>query len=151
MTSTTEDVMAYESNCGLKKDVGTDFSINTLISEAQLIKCEELMDQATIEFFNDAAPDLQALKQLTPGNDPTSWLRYAHNIRSLAKLLGFTLITDTCMHIVDTVSSNKVSPEKKSALLSKLVQTLDLCFQQKVRDDGGAVGKEVRDKLASYL
>ncbi len=148
-------VFAYEPNCQLKQELGEEFSLEEAISEEQLRACEALVDQAAEDFFAEASSDLRALAAMThPAEGATDYeqlLMHAYNIKSLAKVLGFTLITDVCMHLVGTVHSQKLSETQKQAMLNTLVDALAMTFDHRIRDDGGTFGRELRAKLTRSL
>lgn len=153
-TATTEEepVLSYEPNCELRNVVGEDFRLADIVTEEKIAACEALLEKAAADFFVDAAPDLDILcamaKKGWPGNDFDSLLTHTYNIKSHAKVLGFTLITDVCMHIVNTVHSTKLEEKKKHALLVQLIGTLQLTFVKQLRSDGGHFGQELRAQLS---
>lgn len=151
--SDANDVQAYESNCGLKKEVGADFSLAASITPEQIKACGELLDTALADFFNEAASDLAALKVMVAKETASlpAMLTHTYNIKSLAKVLGLTLVTDLCIHMVDTVYSGKLKETQKRALLAKLVEALDLTFARQIRDDGGRFGSDLRARLHRSL
>lgn len=146
-------VFALEANCTLRREVGDDFSAREAISEAQLQACERLFDDASDSFFTEAAADMARLNALanTPLNDLEAVLVPVHNVQSLAKILGFTLISNLCMLVVHTVHSRKLAEHKKAALLVELIHALDLTFLRRIRDDGGAFGTQLRADLNRSL
>ena len=155
---TVEPVLMYEANCSLIADVGEDFKIASFITEEKIKSCETLLEKASEDFFDDAEVDLQALERMTRELTAETIETHAHqmethayNIRSLAKVLGFTLITEICIHLVGTISSKKLSAEKRKAILQSLVGALRLTFMQRIRDDGGAVGKELLNSLRKHV
>ena len=155
---TVEPVLMYEANCSLIADLGEDFKIATFITEEKIKSCEMLLEKASEDFFDDAEADLQALERMTRELTAETIETHAHqmqthayNIRSLAKVLGFSLITEICIHLVGTISSSKLSAEKRKAILQNLVGALRLTFMQHIRDDGGAVGKELLNNLRKHV
>ncbi len=155
---TIEPVLAYEGNCSLREEIGADFKAANYITEQKIQACEELLVKAVEEFFTDAEPDLQALERMTRELTADTIEKHAHqlqthayNIKSLAKVLGFTLITEICIHLVATIGSPKLSAEKRKAILQNLASALRLTFMQRIRDDGGEVGKELLANLRKHV
>ncbi len=155
---TVEPVLMYEPNCSLIAEVGVGFKITNFITEEKIKSCETLLEKASEEFFDDAEADLQALERMTSeltaetiDNHAHQMQTHAYNIKSLAKVLGFTLITEICIHLVGTISSNKLSAEKRKAILQSLSGALRLTFMQHIRDDGGEVGKELLNSLRKHV
>lgn len=159
--SSTKDnsaVTAYEGNCNIKRDLGESFSLTEFITEDKIKACDALIHQAAEDFFTDAEPDLEKLEALLTESFDFSNTRatssletYVYNIRCLAKVLGFTLITEICIHLINATRTDSFSPEKKSALLRKLVETLRLAFDSRIQDDGGEVGKKILKNLRARL
>ena len=161
MTETNEQlepVLAYEGNCSLKQDMGGEFKIATYITEEKLKSCETLLQKAVDEFFTDAEADLHALESMIKAITPETIAGGAHqiqthayNIKSLAKVLGFTLISEVCVHLVATTASQKLNAEKQKAILENLVNALRLTFMQRIRDDGGVIGQEILKSLRKHV
>lgn len=155
----TEEVLAYEQHCELKEILGPDFKLGSIITEETIKACEALLNVAADEFFVDAAPDLELLRSLVDKPEaevmPPAYreevLQLTFNIKGHAKMLGFTLITDICMHVVHCMSSNKISDKKRYKLIRQLVEALRVAFDHKIRNDGGELGLALRQKLQSTL
>ena len=153
-----EPVLAYEANCSLRAELGDDFKVVEYITEEKIRTCEQLLQKAVDDFFIDAEQDLRALERMTHDLTADTIEQHAHqmethayNIRSLAKVLGFTLITEVCIHLVATLGSGKLSAEKRKAILKNLTSALRLTFIQNIRDDGGVVGKELLNSLRQHV
>ncbi|MFM9889748.1 MAG: hypothetical protein ACKVOE_03755 [Rickettsiales bacterium] len=156
-TSTTENdaILAYEPNCELRNIVGEDFRLADIVTDEKIAACEALLEKAAADFFIDAAADLSALRAVATlgwaSSDFEALLTHTYNIKSFAKVLGFTLITDVCMHIVNTAHSQKLDMKKKQALLVQLIGTLQLTFDKQLRNDGGHFGQELSAQLSRSI
>ncbi len=155
-TPPADEVTAYEPNCAMKRKLGQSFALGALVTEEVISACETLLSDASASFFQEAETDVAALEQLllSPLEKPgmiDQLQTHAYNIKSHAKVLGFSFITEICVQLIATIVSRKLAPEKKRPLLLKLVQALRLAFTQQVRDDGGAAGQELQAKLMASL
>lgn len=156
----TSPVLAYEANCELRNAVGEDFRMAEFITDEKIEACEALLQQATDDFFTDAATDLQQLEKLTIVPAEANDVRvtddqlletHIYNIKSLAKVLGFTLITEVCVHFISTIHGDSLPEQKRLALLQKLTETLRLAFNRRIRDDGGSTGKALLASLRKHI
>lgn len=154
-----DEILAHEPNCALNQAVGDGFSLSAVITEDTIAACEALIDKSADEFFHAAQTDLTVMfatiqTPLTEENEQhyvSELMIHTYNIKSLAKLLGFALITDICVYIVSTLHSTKITHEKKHLLVKQLLEALRLTFDQRIRDDGGNFGQELKQKLEAYL
>lgn len=151
-----DDVVAYEPNCSMKRKLGDDFALGSLVTEQVISACENLLNRASSSFFQEAEEDLAALEALIRQPLDTAGVTdrlqtHAYNIKSHAKVLGFTLITEICVQLIAAILSTKLAAAKRQPLLQTLVDALRVAFTQQVRDDGGAVGKEIQARLLASL
>jgi hypothetical protein len=153
MTVTEEEKLpiAYEVTSSIKQELGDDFLLSEFITPDKIQSCALLLKQASDEFFTEALADLVHLEQLLAIDPEPNELRqfqiYIQNIQAFAKVLGFTLITEICVHSVVAINNDRLTLEKKRGLIKKLVETLRLAFDQRIRDDGGAIGKAILESL----
>ncbi len=153
------EIVAHQGHNDMRKVLGSDFKLSKVITKETIAACDTMLQEAVADFFTDELPDLEGLEALvkTPAEEiavqPTrdALLKHAFNIKSHAKMLGFTLITDICTHIVNTMNSTKLTDEKRQRLIMKLAGGLRVAFDHKIRDDGGEVGLEIRKKLEKAL
>jgi len=154
-----DEIVAHQGHSDLKKVLGSDFKLSRIITKETIAACDTMLQEAVADFFTDSLSDLEGLETLSksPASEiavqPTreNLLKHSFNIKSHAKMLGFTLITDICSHIVNTMNSTKLSDEKRQQLIMKLAGGLRVAFEHKIRDDGGPVGLEIRNKLEKAL
>jgi len=155
---TDAPTLAYEGNCSLKMVVGKDFKLHALVTEQQVRACERLLKKSVDNFFVDAEADLSKLEKITrtaspDGLSPLEMQELqacTYNIKTMAKVLGFSLISEICVHIANSLDHPKLVPLKKRELLKTLVEGLRLACNRKIRDDGGAIGQEILDSLRAH-
>jgi hypothetical protein len=155
---TLAPIIALEGNCSLKQATGDGFKVADFITEEKIVACDNLVKKAIHDFFIDAEADLKRLEELTRAlaeplnaDEENELQRCAYNIKTMAKVLGFTLITEICIHLVNSLHSKRLSIPKQRALLQKLVDTLRLACNHHIRDDGGVVGKEILMNLRAHI
>lgn len=151
-----DEVLFYESHCEIHDVLGDDFKLADAITDEQIDACAELITQAGNDFFVDAEIDLRALEGLLsapsqPLAPHSLLLTHIYNIKSLAKVLGFSLITEICVHFIATIHAQDLTAAKKAALLQKLCEALRLAFTKRIQDEGGNVGKELLKNLRKRL
>lgn len=143
----TSPVTAYEVHSSFRQEMGPGFLLSEFITQDKIEACTNLLQEASDAFFTDALADLQQLEAIMAAppvaGEHEQVNIYVHNIKALAKVLGFTLITEICVHCVSALNSDQLSDKKRRALLEKLVETLSLAFSQRIRDDGGEAGKAI--------
>jgi hypothetical protein len=71
--------------------------------------------------------------------------------KNYAKVLGFTLITEICIHVTDAVNSPKLPFRIQHALIQNMIGVLRIAFDQKIQSDGGNTGQEILNKLKKFL
>ncbi len=155
MNSTEENIptIIHQVEHAIQTELGDDFSLGDFITAEKIAACNALVQKASDDFFTEALGDLEALEELAHGTkDNVSWekLRTSiYNIKSFAKVLGFTLITETCVHCLAAIDSETMPSKKKRALVSELVKMLRITFDHRIRDDGGVMGAEMLASLRS--
>jgi hypothetical protein len=156
--SPLEQTIGYEGNCSLKMELGEGFKISPYITDDTILACEELLQRSCAEFFEKLQPDLRQLLFIANSiTDPISeedihsMLILCYNIKNYAKLLGFTLITEISINIVNAVNTNKLSFRIKKALIENMLGVLKIAFDQKIQSDGGKTGKEILARLEILL
>lgn len=158
-TKLKDEVTATTGHTELKKVLGADFKLSRMVTKETIAACDTMLQAAAADFFTDSLPDLHSLTAIskTPAHaiavEPAKdqLLQHTYNIKSHAKMLGFTLITDICSHIVNIMNSPKLNEEKRQQLILQLVSGLRVAFEHKIRGDGGPVGLEIRNKLEKAL
>jgi len=156
--SSLEPVIAYEGNCSLKMELGEGFKISPYITEETIASCDKLLQRAFDEFFQKLEPDFRQLEFIANSiadpiseEDIHSMQILCYNMKNYAKVLGFTLITEICLHVVNAVNTNKLSFRVQKALIQNMIGVLKIAFDQKIQSDGGETGKEILTRLKTLL
>jgi hypothetical protein len=143
-TTATTEVAMYDVQLSISQELGEGTTLASFITPEKIAACNAIVQQATDDFFSEALSDLERLETLS--DQPSSpacmeQLRSSiYTIKSFAKVLGFTLITETCVHCLAAIDNEKLTDKKKRALLAELVKILRVAFDHRIRDDGGAMG-----------
>ena len=153
-----EPTIAYEGNCSLKMELGEGFKISPYITEETISKCDALLQRSFDGFFETLEPDFRQLMFISNSiaepiseEDIHSMQILCYNIKNYSKLLGFTLITEICIHVVDAVNTNKLHYRVQKALIENMIGVLKIAFDQKIQSDGGETGKEILARLKTLL
>jgi hypothetical protein len=153
-----EPTIAYEGNCALKMELGDSFKIAPFVTEETIASCENIIQKATDDFFIKLEPDFRQLQFIASSiGDPISdediysMQILCYNIKNYAKVLGFTLITEICIHVTDAVNSPKLPFRIQHALIQNMIGVLRIAFDQKIQSDGGNTGQEILNKLKKFL
>ena len=153
-----EPTIAYEGNCSLKMELGEGFKISPYITEETISKCDALLQRAFDEFFQKLEPDFRQLEFIANSiadpiseDDIHSMQILCYNMKNYAKILGFTLITEICIHVVNAVNTNKLPFLIQKMLIQNMIGVLKIAFDQKIQSDGGETGKEILARLAILL
>lgn len=144
---TESPILAFEPNCRLKSELGEQFRLSAAIGTENIEACQILLDDAFAQFFHEAEEHLVALEQLVACVSEDSKLEEIHtqayHIRSHAKVLGLTLITEICVHLIAATSLRTLNLPQQHALLKKLAETLRYAFTHQIRDEGGEAGQDI--------
>lgn len=150
---TEAPILAFEPNCRLKSELGEEFQLAEVIGPENIEACQILLDDALAQFFQEAGEPLNMLEKLVAQLSETSALEEIHtqayHIRSHAKVLGLTLITEICVHVIAATSLRTLNMPQQHALLQKLVETLRYAFTHQIRDEGGEAGQNILRQLRS--
>jgi hypothetical protein len=153
-----EPTIAYEGNSVLKMEIGDGFKISPFITEETIASCQQILYSAVEDFFQKLEPDFRQLDLISKSiTDPISdediysMQILCYNIKNYAKVLGFTLITDICIYVVNAVNSHALPFRVQYALIQNMIGVLRIAFDQKIQSDGGETGKEILARLKSLL
>ena len=147
----TSPVIIYDVKNSIRLELGEGTTLSEFITPEKIAACNALVEQAANDFFTEALDDLEKLETLSQqkaANSSIEQLRASiYTIKSFAKVLGFTLITETCVHCLAAIDNDRLPEKKKRALLGELVKILRVAFNHRIRDDGGAMGNAMLDSL----
>ncbi len=146
--NSTDDVVAVEAHSEIKEILGKEVELSKVFSKEKIIACQKIINSAKNNFFDTAKKELSELKKLLKSNidsqnDDEDIIKPLASIRSQAETLGFILITQVCDYIIKYYESETMDNKKRIRIIDKLVDTLKLAFDQKIKDDGGPLGKEL--------
>lgn len=151
MIEETSPVIIYEVQHSIRQELGEGTKLSEFITAEKIAACNALVQQAADNFFADALADLQNLETLSQhavSSDSAEHLRTSvYTIKCFAKVLGFKLITEICMHCLAAIDNDTMPEKKKHALLNELVKILRVAFNHRIRDDGGTMGNAMLDSL----
>lgn len=153
-----EDNVVYmsEPNHSLKKMIGEDVELTSIFTTEKIKRCQTIIDEAKAGFFDTVRGDMARLEtamaraqelESRPQEFYNIILVPTQNIKGQALAFGFPLITRICGYIVGYCSSSKQTTHIAQQLIRKLLEALHFAVQNKITDDGGAVGRELLKSL----
>lgn len=144
-------VILYEVQHAISQQLGEGIKLAEFITAEKIAACNAIVQQAADDFFSEALGDLEKLEILAGQSASVPSIEQLrtsiYNIKSFAKVLGFTLITETCVHCLAAIDNDSMPEKKRRALLHELVKILRVAFNHRIRDDGGAMGNAMLSSL----
>lgn len=135
-----EDVKAYEPDYSLKEAVGKDVDLTKLFTPERLRKCQEIIEAARDEFFIEESEKVKMMQVFILQKDLTTFnaiADMAQEIKSQARIFGFTFIANLCSQIVHFCLSDEKPLPVRLQILERFITALDLAMSSRVRDEGG--------------
>lgn len=139
-------ILAYEPDLSLQKMIGDGVQFKDILTPELRQACQKLIDDARDAFFDEEKPHVEEIRKLAKAGDVRDLPKIAgiaSEIRAQAKIFGFSFICNLCEQIVSFALLPGKSAEKKFLVLSRFIDALYIAMIQKMRDEGGALEKEL--------
>lgn len=151
---------AVEADPTLRNLIGKDTKLEEIFTRERIAAGQKTLDDARSAFFDRAHGDLARLEELAGKNATTpdqcemafeDLAVSAGNLRGHAELFGFRLVAAICSHINSccTPSATHTSATRIQ-LTGDLIRMLGIAIREKITDETGAVGRELRASLGRY-
>lgn len=145
---------AFEPDFALKKIIGEDVDISKIFTPERIKACQDIIDNARSEFFEEEKPRVLELKTIVQGGNEKNLpqiLAICKEIKSQAKIFGFSFIADLCTQII-TFAELETRPVKvRFQVIAKFTDALVIAVLNKMKDEGGVLEKELDKIVAEVL
>lgn len=147
------EIVAYEPDDTLRQILGPDVDLKKVFSPDKIAAVQKIIDDARDEFFINELPQVKTLQDIIKTNDPAKLVLIRNicwDIRSQARIFGFSFISNLCAQIVDFTGHEATPVKTRYLIISRFVDALAVAITNKVRDEGGGLEKELK-KVADHL
>lgn len=147
------EVIAYEPDDTLRQILGPEVDLRKVFSPEKIAAVQKIIDDARDEFFINELPSVQKLREIVSAEDPAKFLTIRNicwDIRSQARIFGFTFISNLCAQIVESTENQDTPAKTRYLIITKFVDALVMAVTHKVRDEGGGLEKELQ-KVVEHL
>ncbi len=138
--------LAYEPDLSLQKILGKGLQFKDILTPQLRQACQKLIDDASDAFFEEEKPQVEEILKLARQGEISALPKIAAlavEIRSQAKIFGFSFIGNLCEQIVSFAQLPGKSAETRFMVISRFVDALYIAITQKMRDEGGTLEKEL--------
>lgn len=141
-----DDVVAYEPDMSLQKMIGDGKNFKDILTPELRAACQKLINDARDAFFEEEKPrvaEMQALVKAANISSLPKIIELAAEIRSQAKIFGFSFICNLCEQIVNFSQLPGKTVEVRFLVISRFVDALSIAVFHKMKDEGGELEKEL--------
>lgn len=160
MKMAATDPTAVEADRTLRKIIGEQTRLEDIFTKERIAAGQKTLDDARSIFFDRALGELAKLEELAKKNDTDpeqcestfeDMAISAGNLRGHAEMFGFLLVATICNHISACCAfSANHTPAARIGLTGDLIRMLGIAIREKIADETGTVGRELRASLGKY-
>jgi len=140
-------VLALPPDKSLKKMIGEHVNLGDLFTPEKIKACQKLIDMARDEFFEEEKPKVEQMRHILKANNQKALSdieKMIQDIKGQARIFGFSFIVLVCNHILDFADDQTKSIERRILIIARFVDVLFIAMSHKIKDDGGALEKELK-------
>lgn len=148
-----DEVCAYEPDYELRNILGENFDTEKYFKE-RIVECQNVIDNARNEFFEDEKPRVLQLRELAKSANPNQFVAIVSickDIRGQARIFGFPFISDLCSEIIRFAELETKLPKIRYLIIAKLIDALSVAIMHKMRDEGGVLEAELNKVVGDIL
>ena len=158
VSQNSAEAIAHEPDRIIRNLIGVNTRLEEIFTQERIAASQKVLDDARGSFFSHARGDLVRLEELATKNtaapdkcEPVfeEMISAAANLRGHAEIFGYGLVAAICGHIADLATPNGHSAAARIQLTGDLIRMLGIAIREKVTDDTGAVGRELKVSLGS--
>lgn len=149
-----DNVIAVAPDQTIRELIGKDVKLTDIFTKERIEACQKTIDDARTVFFDVADVELTKLEELLKDRPVApedsvfeSIATCAANIKGHAELFGYTLVAAIASYIADACEPGPRAPDVRFRLIADLVKLLHIAVREKISDERGALGRELRASL----
>jgi len=155
-----EAVKNFPPDYALKKMIGEDVNIKEVFSEESVAKAQKSIDKHQDSFLDWASQDIALLNEYyaksveSPSSREAAIIaieEIADRLKSQAGTFNFGLATLVAKSLEKFCNLHPNPHNDHLVVIRKHIDTLTVIFNQKIMDDGGAIGNELLDSLSKLV
>lgn len=156
MSETLEDAepFTYEPDFALRKIIGDDVDIMQIFTPEKIRLCQDIIDKARDDFFEDEKPRVLELKKIIAQSNIhnlSKIVAVCSEVRCQARIFGFSFIAGLCEQMITFANADSKPPKVRYMIISKLGDALVVAMLNRLKDEGGILQKELNATVQQLL
>ena len=149
-----QDAIIIPANTSLRDQVGAN--VGTVLGDLEFVtRVQEDLLKVEGEFLEWAKDDIAGLEKAYAylARDPSdvvahaALLDVAYAIKSQAGIFGYGMGTEVAGMLIDYLRANKALDAKKLTVVRKHIDSIEVIFRQKIKENGERIGRELITSL----